>query len=500
MHMKFYLLFIMIFSLGLINSSFGQISFEYDLSTPLDDHIGCGFCDSNNDVVFPGWSYKENSGSNANFLLKFYPDGTEKMVYIDGNDSLLCFCVGVELYQEGYFFVGAKISEAFPDSTMRLVVLKTDYDLNVIGIKDFSLPDTYTQLDTRFAITLDNNGSIVVALGLGRKEQGIYRYDYGFYRFTTGLDLLSYKILDTFSRAIPYCIKRMNNSSNLMVIGTGYLSWAEGELLFIDEDFNFIRANRIHTLGDFFYSEGWLSDTTFLIAERKTIDNGTYDEGQFRIGRMDTSAVYYESFVVDHPDTIDYVMDHFGMSYLNDTTVYLCGFNVDNGFGFDKPKIIFLYLLDRDLNLKRRLELGNDHFYWGRGVIATKDGGCMIWAQKLQIPYNGWLNDHHFWKVMPDDLNIVTRVTDVPNPDFNSVVWPNPAADIVNIDISAMENGSNLRLAIYDASGRKCFDATEVVSGRFLEVNLRSLPAGVYLYVVTSKNEVDRISGKFIKN
>lgn len=490
-----------VFFNGVLLSCLGQGSIELNYSTPLYDFLNDGFCDSENAVLFPGGCFLSESNENRGVLLKILPDGTDQIVYINSGDSVLHFCTGVELPDSNYFFLGYKCS-AFEQPLLhsRIVVIITDRNLNTLTTKSYMLPSTYFGLNDKYASIVDNAGNVLVAMGLGENPYGSERHDFGFYKFNPEGDTLMTKTYDTWYDADPYSFKRMNNSNNLMLISHGYLPLTEGELLFIDENLNIIKATRTRPLGfSNYYSEGWLTDTTFLVSDSYTVDGYLHDDYMFRIGRMDTSARYYESLCFDHLDTVEYIADHYGMAYLNDTTIYVCGFQAYNSFIYDKPIKIYLYLIDKDLNIKGSKVLGNDHYYWGNGVIATKDGGCMVWALKFEIPYNNQLCDSHIWKVMPEDMTLYTRITNLPQEKLTARVWPNPATNKLYVSLDGLNTGDDFRFRIFDSGGRKCYDTRFTSTGNCLEADLHNLPSGIYLYEIAPLNG-EKSSGKFIKN
>lgn len=485
---------------GALLSCLGQGSFELNYSTPLHDGLNGGFSDSLNSVVFYGGRGDVGSIENSAWLLKILPDGTDTSIMIESGDSTLHFCTGMKLPSGSYLFLGVKFLAAEPHSTWRLVVVKTNEILNILCTKYYALPNGYTEVGNRLANIVDNAGNVVVAMGLGKNQNGSIRYDFGFYKFNSEGDTLMTKLYDTWYHADPYSFKRMNNSNNLMLISHGYLNPAEGELMFLDENLNIIKATRTRPLGiDSYYSEGWLTDTSFLISDNYIVDGYPHSDYMFRIGRMDTSARYYENLCFDHSDTVEYIADTQGMSYLNDTTIYVCGFQAYNSFVYDKPIKIYLYLIDKDLNIRGSKVLGNDHYYWGRGVIATEDGGCVVWCMKFAIPYNNQLSDSHIWKVMPDDMTLYTKVTYLSQKKHTPRVWPNPTTDRLYVSLDGLSTGEDFRFKIFDASGRICYDTQFTTTGNCLETNLHNLPSGNYLYEIVPKNG-EKSSGKFIKN
>jgi hypothetical protein len=132
-------------------------------------------------------------------------------------------------------------------------------------------------------------------------------------------------------------------------------------------------------------------------------------------------------------------------------------------------------------------------------VIATEDGGCMVWCTKFEIPYTNQLSDIHIWKVMPEDMTLYTKVTYLPQEKLTTRVWPNPTSDRLYVSLDGLSTGEDFRFRIFDAGGRKCYDTWFTATGNCLETDLHNLPSGNYLYEIVPKNG-EKSSGKFIKN
>ena len=77
-------------------------------------------------------------------------------------------------------------------------------------------------------------------------------------------------------------------------------------------------------------------------------------------------------------------------------------------------------------------------------------------------------------------------------------VYPNPAHDLLNISISNVKN-ENVKVELCDILGNKVYTSTEKSTiGYKSDINLTSLPSGVYLLKVQYLNEVKTI--KVVKN
>ena len=77
-------------------------------------------------------------------------------------------------------------------------------------------------------------------------------------------------------------------------------------------------------------------------------------------------------------------------------------------------------------------------------------------------------------------------------------VFPNPAKDELNIDISGLSEHNEHRIQITDALGHICLDRIIRGEGNVLMVGVASLPAGMYSYQIYD-NKKTLSSGKFVK-
>ena len=77
-------------------------------------------------------------------------------------------------------------------------------------------------------------------------------------------------------------------------------------------------------------------------------------------------------------------------------------------------------------------------------------------------------------------------------------VYPNPAKDELNIDISGLPEHHEHRIQITDALGHICMDRVIRGEGNVLTLGVSGLKAGIYVYsIYNAKKEIVR--NKFIK-
>lgn len=86
----------------------------------------------------------------------------------------------------------------------------------------------------------------------------------------------------------------------------------------------------------------------------------------------------------------------------------------------------------------------------------------------------------------------------MPVAEIQGKAYPNPARDVLNIDLSGVENINGCRISITDALGRPCLNRYIRGEGNVLTVGVSGLKAGVYGYRVYD-TEKELLCGKFIK-
>ena len=102
-------------------------------------------------------------------------------------------------------------------------------------------------------------------------------------------------------------------------------------------------------------------------------------------------------------------------------------------------------------------------------------------------------------KLTREEMNpIPTSVKEMPMAEIQGIAYPNPAKDVLNIDLSGVENIDGCRISITDGLGRPCLDRFVRGKGNVLTVGVSGLKAGVYVYRVYGEDG-EMLGGKWIK-
>jgi glycine rich protein/type IX secretion system substrate protein/Big-like domain-containing protein/PKD domain-containing protein len=145
-----------------------------------------------------------------------------------------------------------------------------------------------------------------------------------------------------------------------------------------------------------------------------------------------------------------------------------------------------------------------DNFQWGYDDATSLDS-TLIPGEINQVYFNStpdlihkyyWLMTNHNGCLQKTYYNVPTGITNL-NTDFAGIkVYPNPAKDVINIEVNAVING-NMEVEIMNLLGQR-LDRTAVNDNK-TTVNVSSLPSGCYL--VNCYNEGVKVAtAKFIKN
>ncbi|OFY13042.1 MAG: hypothetical protein A2X11_09575 [Bacteroidetes bacterium GWE2_42_24] len=474
-----------------------QSSFEISYATEKDEYFNDGMVDQQGNIILTGQIGNYTLLDHDGIIMKIYPDGSYIVRRIEHQDTIGGFSSVTLLNNGNYFVTGSMSLTGEPYYNDHLSITIFDTALHIISEKTFLINSQYTFLGVNAQSILDNDGNIAIAGMACRDENGTMLGDFCFFKLTQDGDTLLSRYYHTWYEAEPYTLRKMPGSDNLMLISNGLIPFTAGELVFLDKDLNILNYNRLFTLGGgAFCSDVWLNNQEFLMTENRIDHSGAINEYYFGVHRLDTSAQYYNELILDNKDTIEYMAVRKSMAYSDDTTIYISGYQTYNILWTTLPTGIFLYIIDRELNLRGHLVLGGDANYASWGTLATPDKGCLIYGTRYDNT-TGWPErDIHIWKVLREDIFLYTSVEK--HPESEPGVYPNPVSDVLNITLDGRCSGQTVRFRIYNTLGARFLDRQLHLDGNQIRTQTCNLPSGVYLYELVDENG-EKFSGKFIK-
>ncbi len=234
-----------------------------------------------------------------------------------------------------------------------------------------------------------------------------------------------------------------------------------------------------------------LDDSTHLISGVHAVSGDNNDES-IGIKKVRHTNQVINDYVFGTPDSLEITAINQSLDFLYPDKIYCGGWQREIGghpFISELPGWLILSQLDEDLNPNWTRYYGGDAYYVMSGVLATRDGGCLIYGRRYD--FTGIFEyDVYLLKVGPDGLLTSTEVPEMGTSGIT--VYPNPATHYMVFDTGV---AGQYDLLVFDALGKVVL-SKEIPNNR--PIDIRHLPAGSYTYLLTQKNKVTG-QGKWIK-
>lgn len=476
-------------------TSFGQTTFEFGINSEEDCIVWEAAIDNFGSVILVGIIGSYVGPDYDAFVMKVSLDGSYTTKHFYQQDAVSAFS-NIEILANGnYLSIGSysPIGNMLERDHLWIVIL--DPELNLISEKTYKIREPYIGFGTSACSIIDNDGNIVlasIALVEESDEKTAFA-DFAFYKFNQQGDTLLSKYYSYIWDEWSWELRQMPNSDNLMLIERSTHYNGHEELLYLDPAFNILNINQFGNIdylisGDL-SSDYWVSDTSFLLSGRNSWDMGTYHEYYIGVYLVDTSAVFHQELVLNKNDTVDYPAWRNSMAYANDSTIYIGGFQSLMSLWTTDPNIVELYMIDKNMNLLGYKELGGDAFYEVWGIIATDDDGCLVYGIKCDND-TVFERDVYIWKVLRDDINIITELSESKEEIEEISIFPNPVIDHIYIHLDQKNNWDKLTLSIFNLDGKKLFQKQITGDGNLLKTDLHNLMEGLYIIRISNADQI----------
>lgn len=149
--------------------------------------------------------------------------------------------------------------------------------------------------------------------------------------------------------------------------------------------------------------------------------------------------------------------------------------------------------LDTAYNIVWQKKYGGDAYNLMFGVLATSDGGCVMYGRRYD--YNNIPKlDAYIIKV--DGNGLVTSETAIPINQESITAFPNPSTGQLNFKKETPSVSSRFELTVFDISGKLVFQKKETDLSETLD--LSHLSTGNYIYQIKEGEKIKAI-GKWVK-
>jgi hypothetical protein len=149
--------------------------------------------------------------------------------------------------------------------------------------------------------------------------------------------------------------------------------------------------------------------------------------------------------------------------------------------------------MDSSYNVIWTKDYGGDANYRLTGIIATSDGGCIMYAARHN---HNILQQIDVFVIKVDGNGLVTSTNSIPMPQESIIAYPNPSNGQLQFKKEDPSVSSRFDFNLYDMSGKLVFQKRETdLSETF---DLSHLAEGNYMYQIKEREQIISV-GKWIK-
>ena len=465
-----------------------QNSFSILFSSPKDEGPKVIFEDVSQNYIGVGQSIDSDTYiytpkiwvvySNGDTLTRSYPlTADTSWVFSD-----------IRQKSDGNYMVTGKIMWQ-PDYYGNLIVVELDQEFNIVSQKITMLPGMETVYQWEMKKHLGSY--YFLACSAGPTSTPAWVGDPYFIKLNANFDTV-YTYHTNLSGGQIICdVAFSGDGGSFYIFTDSYLPGGTlDKMIVYDTLFNYkYHKNFPSNLYSGLIQSKWKTDNTFLIGCNYL---SMELESKQCFSEMDTSLVVKREYFADAPDTVD--CSGFGTTFdfrSYDSIFYTGIKKARAAFWPNTPSWIRIGMLNSNLQPYFERFYGGDAYYRTCEIIATSDGGALIFALRYDYKTQDLEHDVLFLKVNNEGL-ITSNDQNLVVPYQPFAIFPNPGHDILNLNL-ALSNGL---LKISDMSGNLLFTKS-VVEG-LNQINLQKLNAGNYLVSITDKNGTT-FSQKWIK-
>jgi len=465
-----------------------QHSFETIITSPLDEFLNDAIEDNEGDFVFIGGKKDRETGYINAYILKVSPVGDtilSKTFYIADTNSIF---TTILLDDNGGYFVHGKIGTRETYFYEKMRICKLDADFNMLWEKSYHCPEGYQGFGNGLAM-YDSRDNIVVATCV---KYGRSHSDLILYKLDNNGDTLSSQCHHFIATQVPHDILEKKDSTGYIVFGSLFpqsLTWAQ--TVEIDTSLNIINIDSIAGNLHPPLSAKWLSDTTYIVSGLYTWPDSSPQDDDITVKVIDTTNnIQYEKFF-GRKDTLDYPAWRDAIDFIDKSAIYIGGQRVLYSSFSSTSTYLQLVLLDSTLKVRGKKFYGDDANYTLHGVLATSDGGCIMYASRYDYLTQYEEKDIYLLKVMEDSIAISTSSKPVIKPK-EVTVYPNPGINTLRITTAL----KNIQFEMYDMNGEKIL--SKEIENNNTSFDVSKIPSGIYLYKIYNSKKVYE-TGKWVK-
>ncbi|MCK9218704.1 MAG: T9SS type A sorting domain-containing protein [Bacteroidales bacterium] len=466
--------------------SVGQSTFEYiSAKVDTDQCVADAISKPNGEVIFVGTSKVGGKFEGNIFILG--SDGellSHREFAWHGKSTYIEKIAPVS--PNRFLLIGA-VTEGV---VYNLFVCLIDSALNEIKGREFPL-GSYNYLSSKSLTDHDHN---IIINGLVSDTTTFDRLYPYLYKISTDLDSIQLKIFDKQAWGIFDMMEKSNHDGYYLFLNANFgLKYNGSTVLVLDDTFNVVQTEHIPSDVENYNTAKWITDSTFILSgEHFDLDV----DGKVTLGVVVVDTSMNEKYFTHFgKDTItNFPGFRRNLDFITPAQIYLGG---TTNLGYDglfmnQDSWFFLNKFDSTLALTWQKSYSKSGYYYNLwGILATQDGGCIMYGTRYNYPTNSMTRDIYILKVDKQGFALSTDDYDMMPPKLANI-YPNPGQD----DLCIQTSLKNADFVLADCLGREIFRKPLLSNTTVLSTN--KLESGLYLYSILQFGSVVQ-TGKWIK-
>jgi hypothetical protein len=376
-------------------------------------------------------------------------------------------------------------------SFSNLFVCAIDTALNETDSREYSLaPHFYYETN---ALIDHNNHVVVHGMVMDSAVSGNLLYPFLF-KLSMDLDSIRSYFFNKSSFGIYDMIEKSDQTGYYLFEKPSFSVDSQGPaVLDLDYSFNIVKKDQVAADVVSYNTARWITDSTFIMSG-EFFNNW---ESRTSIGILVTDSTF-ETLNLTHfgeDSIVNFPGFRRNLDFITPAEIYAGG-TTKMGFAstyMEYDSWYFLNKFDSSLALTWQRRYGTPGYYYRMyGILATNDGGCVMYGTRYAYPTNSMTLDIAILKVDRNGFAVSADENLIIEPE-SAIIYPNPGTDIITVH-TAMQNTV---FVLSDCSNREILRAS-LKSGRS-SFNTGNIPPGLYIYRIMQSGNVIQ-TGKWIKD
>ena len=420
-------------------------------------------------------------------LIRLSKTGKELASKVFSYNGLSCGLTSIAQLNQNQFVFGGYV---IVDTIVKAWVYETDSLFNELNSRTFTFN---TNNMYSILVTISKSGNILCSGLIADPLQ--YNYAY-LYELSPELDSIRYKLFSEYGAEQYPSILEKKYGEGYYFFLTGYHPTNSNyciSILDLDNSFTINHINGVPLRLSNFSNSLWINNKDYITTGLK--DYSGPNDQCIGVISLDTNNVMLHDTIIGDHDTVEYPALQRLLDFVDPNSIFLGSNHNIRWYEFlPGPGWFGLTNMDSLLNVRwQKFYGGGTTNFLLQGILATHDGGCLMFGTVYDTATQHNEQDVHIIKVNSDGLlgGLENKGSIIAH---DAIVYPNPGSDCIIIQSGPQIKGAQFSMATIE--GKNVL--TSNLNDKKTELITTTLKPGSYIWRIIFNNNVVE-SGKWIK-